>query len=47
MRRPLIRRVLISFPDGTIDRSGEARMVRFKTGDLLAEDAEAMVNTVN
>ena len=32
---------------GIIDYVGKARMIEFKTGNLLAEDAEALVNTVN
>ena len=33
--------------DGTIDDTVAAPMICFKTGDILAEDSEALVNAVN
>ena len=46
-KKECVNHVSKSCVSGIIDRIGEARMIRFKTGDILAEDAEALVNTVN
>ena len=36
-----------SFRNGIIDGRKMAPMIQFKTGDILTEDAQALVNTVN
>ena len=33
--------------NGIIDNKEEVPMIEFKTGDILTEDVEALVNTVN